>query len=95
MVVVDGVLQDFVMPKGRGELPAITHDRAASSATKDVNSNFIFAIRISWWINQYSGDDVCDDLFADDFLKVSTVNLSTCKRGSQSRWEPNKELLKV
>jgi len=37
--VVDG---DLVMPKGRGELPAITHDRAANSATRDVNSNFIF-----------------------------------------------------
>ena len=33
---------DLVMPKGRGELPAITHDRAANSATRDVNSNFIF-----------------------------------------------------
>ena len=32
----------LVIPKGRGELLAITHDRAAISATMDVNSSFIF-----------------------------------------------------
>ncbi len=37
------VVDVLVMPKGRGELPAITHDRAANSANRDVNSSFIFA----------------------------------------------------
>ncbi len=37
------VVDVLVMPKGRGELPAITHDRAANSAIRDVNSSFILA----------------------------------------------------
>lgn len=41
------VLWDLVMPKGRGLLPAITHDRAASRATNDDNSNFMFIVAVN------------------------------------------------